>query len=158
MKKLEITLEDASRLYKTASSEMKELFELNFGKKELSPKIEDRILTFDDVEKELTDNNDPLVDQFVLLMDNDFPAHIIATHQVTMIAKVFNEGTFMGVKNKNQDKYYPWFLTKGSELRFGSSNCSYHSSRVPAHLCFKSKTLSDLAAERFVEIYKRLLS
>lgn len=116
--KLELDQETAIKLYKTASPEFKELLEQNFGLKVLSPKVEDRILTFDDVLLELSENHPDLVEQLDLIIRCKFPKHIIAAHKITMIALVFNEGTFMDVLDTNQNKYYPWFEIKSSKLRF----------------------------------------
>lgn len=149
--KLEITKEEALKLYPEASEAIKSIFEASFGVDVFKPtKIIDRIQSFQDVLK--------ILDIYDLI--HPFPSStskegksINALMRLFKVVEAYNEGWVPDWNNSSQYKYYPYFY-KGSAGGL-VSGCHYWRSRhFPSGLAFKSSELALDAIEKFKDLYK----
>jgi hypothetical protein len=119
-------------------------------------KVEERILTIDNVLEELGEE-DPEVKDFRKLQ-HAVGHHLIGYQLVVCIAKALNEGWTPDWSNSNELKYYPWFEMRGSSgFRFNDDGYWVSASFVGSRLCFKSRELAVHAGERFLEVYKQFM-
>ncbi len=142
-KKIELSVETARSLYKTATPELKVILEENFDKKDLSNKITDRIKTLDDVRRKLV-----LTD---LSTKQALSRRAFASLQE--IAQALNEGWEPDFNNTDEGKWYPLFAKAESGWVFYCSYVHYSTSKVGFGSCFRSKELSDYAAAQFFDVY-----
>lgn len=155
---LKLSVDDAKKLYPTATSEFKQMLESSFGKETFFEKITDRIKTLSDVFAVIK----PSKEEFDLINYVGSNRRIIGAKHlmiIEMIAEVLNEGWQADWTNSRQYKYYPWFkYTSG----FGFSCSGYGdwdaSSRCGSRLCFKSAELAEYAGSQFQEVYQQFLN
>lgn len=147
---LKIDITEATRLYTTASAELKAIFEATFGKETFVPKkITEKINTFDDI--------------LALLSVNDFtlpyPCPITAEEKslnalakLFKIVKAYNEGWEPNFQNKNEYKYYTYKYFSGGRwsVRYG---LWFSCCRFPCGLCFKNSTICQDAMVKFKDLY-----
>ena len=144
---------------------LKELTEIENRQKELRRIIEevepvknimDRVKTFEDAIKLLSENdNDVLIYNSLkkIFPENN---HVLLYQKLTIISKVLNEGWTPDYNNSNEYKYYPYFSV-GSGFGFSYSLFVSSFTLFGSRLCFKSRELSDYAGRQFIEIYKEYL-
>ena len=106
--KIKIQKENILKAYKQASKEQKVLLENIFGKDIFHPKdIKDRVKTFEDAVSILGNDNQAVVDYYVIA-DKTCIEDIIAFGKLRVIAEVLNEGWKPTFK-EHECRYYPWF-------------------------------------------------
>ncbi len=99
--------------YKNGNADNKKMLENLFGKDMFRPKnIMERIKTFDDAFKELSENH-PLVKEYhkrhlFLEDDSDISSDLVAYLKLRIITAALNEG-WMPQFTKDEYRYYPWF-------------------------------------------------
>ena len=76
-----------------------------------------------------------------------------------MLAKTLNEGWEPNWNDENEDKYFPWFYMGGSSgFRFDVCGSWSTASGVGSRLCFKSRELTEYAANQFTDVYKKFMT
>lgn len=146
MKKLiELTLEQARELYKTAQGDMKQLLELNFTKSALINDKTKSILNFDDVLSYF--NIESTESEFSRMLVGCTKKEI-AFKKLQLIEKCFNDG-----KEFDEYSYWPWFKKTKAGLVFGSSSYYFVCSSV-AVAVFSTKEDSDHVGKTFTSIYE----
>lgn len=81
----------------------------------------------------------------------------LAFHQIQSIQKLYNGDWKIDWKDRNQQKWYPYYTTDShGGLVFGSSTCSGYDfiGRVEF---YRDKNTSDYIGKTFLDIYKQLL-
>lgn len=106
MKTLQIDEAKAKSLYKTASPELRVIFEETFGRKTFLGKVMDRIKSYEDACEELGEKTLTLAD-FKFLPEIDQRSQF-ACHQLTIIARALNEGWEPDWSDDNQRKWNVW--------------------------------------------------
>lgn len=157
MKKLQIDENQALKLYKTASSEFKQILEDSFGKEYFNQKITDRIQSLDDILEYLNLKEDDVY-IFPKCTTDKFKRYINACSIISKITSVYNERTILDWANFAQYKYRPYYKKTGSCWVFTYSiGLNSGITASPSHY-FKSSELSDDAAKKFNDVYIDLLS
>ena len=152
---LQISEQQARKMYSTASKELKEILESSCGKEVLSGNIMDRVKTFEDACKEL--GRQPYnVDS---LMKLGLTKNDIAYQKMVVIVEALNEGWKPDWDNYNEAKYYPWFEMSPSSFAFHAS--AYASVGAYAgsgsRLALKSEQLANYCGKQFLELWKEIL-
>lgn len=154
---LQISEQQARKMYSTASKELKEILEASCGKEVLSGSIMDRVKTFEDACKEL--GRQPYnVDS---LMKLGLTKNDIAYQKMVVIVEALNEGWKPDVCNSNVERWYPWFKPLGSPSSFAFDVSSY--AYVLAHagsgsrIALKSEQLANYCGKQFLELWKEIL-
>lgn len=152
MKKLQIDENQALKLYKSASSEFKQVLEDSFGKEYFNQKITDKIQTLEDVFEYFgLDEDDIYI--FNKNTKNKFERYINACSIIPKIVSVYNEGIILDWNNSSQYKYKPYYKKVGSRWVFSCSSLWFAFAVCsPAHY-FKSSELSDDSVKKFNDIY-----
>lgn len=146
----------ARRIYKTASSELREILENSYTKEFFSVNIMDRIKSFEDAcEYNNTDSN---ARRFRVGTKNQ-----IYHERVAEIVKALNEGWVPNYDN-DEYKYSPFFYlrvdaTNPSGFRFLDSFCAfaYADTSGGSRFALKNRSLSDYAGKHFENEYKNWL-
>jgi hypothetical protein len=151
---LQISEQQARKMYSTASKELKEILEASCSKEVLSGSIMDRVKTFEDACKEL--GRQPYnVDS---LMKLGLTKNDIAYQKMVVIVEALNEGWKPDVCNSDVERWYPWFKPNGSpsSFAFGDSNCVYvlADAGSGSRLKLKSRELAKYCGEQFEDIWK----
>jgi hypothetical protein len=86
----------------------------------------------------------------------------IAYRKLKTIAKALNQGWIPNFENKNEYKYWPWFVfTGGAGAGFACAYTTFvpsaASTSVSALLCFKTRELAAYAGTQFIDIYNDFL-
>ena len=151
MKQLQITEQNARKLYKTATPEFKTTLEDTFGKEFFSGKITDRIKTYEDACSELGEQ--PIDEK--KLKELGFTADEITYRKLKTITKALNEGEVFDMLDTNQYKWYPWFKVSSGAFVFYVTYyvCSYAYAGNASRLCFKSDELATYAGKQFTQLY-----
>lgn len=110
MKTLQISKQDAVKLYVKASPEIKVIFENTFGKESFSNKITDRIQSFDDVLECLNINDLLLPFRNPITQEEK---SINAMLKLLKIVEAYNEGTVLNWKDTSQYKHWPYKYCSG---------------------------------------------
>lgn len=106
--KITIQKENILNAYKQASKEQKILLENIFGKDVFHPKdIKDRVKTFEDAVSILGNDNQAVIDYYVIAYKT-CTKDIIAFEKLRVIAETLNEGWKPTFK-KDEYRYYPLF-------------------------------------------------
>jgi len=123
MKTKELVVEEsqARRLYKTASSELKEMLETTFGKEFFIQKITDRIKTYEDACIELGEQS---IDENRLAKSLLTPDEILL-RKIKTITKALNEGWEPDWRDSDQYKHYPYFNMSSGAFVFSDADCAY---------------------------------
>ena len=155
MKTLQINEKDAKKLYRTASEELKKIFEDTFGKDFLSDKVTDRIKTYEDACREL--NEDPINESEMRRMG--FTNDEISYRKIKTITEALNEGWKADWEDENQKKWVPWFRVSPSGFVFDDTDYyySYPRASYASRLCFKSEELAAYAGKQFLELYRNFI-
>ena len=156
MKTLQVSEQKARSLYKTGSSEMKELLEENFGKSFFSQLVTERIKTYEDACAELGEKP---IDENALknmgLNKND-----IAYLKLTTIVRALNEGYVAKVYDY-EERWYPWFEHNGSPSAFAFGGSFSDDSDALAgsgsRLSLKNEELSTYAGKQFIDLWKEFI-
>ena len=154
---LQISEQQARKMYSTASKELKEILEASCGKEVLSGNIMDRVKTFEDACKEL--GRQPYnVD---CLMKLGITKNDIAYQKMVVIVEALNEGWKPDVCNSDVERCYPWFKPNGSpsSFAFSDSDCGYMyaSACSGSRLALKSEQLANYCGKQFIELWKEML-
>ena len=168
--------------YDKSSREQKDVLEDLFGKEFLQPKdITERVKTLDDAISVLGNDNQAVIDYFVLCNKN-ISKSIIAFAKLRVIAEALNDG-WKPTFDEEENRYYPLFfiLRKeeydklnenhkkkcfvfqlpndfgtygGSVLGFLDSTYSVTSSSTESfRLSFKTKELAEYCGKQFIDIW-----
>ena len=154
---LQISEQQARKMYSTASKELKEILEASCGKEVLSGNIMDRVKTYEDACKELGRKPyDEKQLEKLGLTKND-----IAYQKMVVIVEALNEGWKPDVCNSNVERWYPWFKPLGSPSSFAFlvSNHAYGFAHAGSgsRLALKSEKLADYCGKQFKDIWKEML-
>ncbi len=153
MKTLKIDETEALRLYPTAPSELKSIFEATFGKEFFVPKkITDKVFDIDSLSDYLNIDEDDLY----LFNKNTKDKHqrfINACNIIPKIVEIYNEGTILNWNNTNQYKYMPY------KSFFGGSGVVHHHFWYSTLYCsggfyLKSRELSEAIYKNFPELWE----
>lgn len=150
-KQLLVEESQARSLYKSASTEFKQMLETTFGKEFFSQKITDRIKTYEDACAELG-----IANQLeVTLNELGFTPDEINLRKIKTITEALNEGWNPDWKNADQYKYYPYFRMSSGGFVFRATLYAYSiaSAGSASRLCFKSLELAKYAGEQFTKLY-----
>ena len=151
MKQLQISEQNARKLYKDATPEFKSTLEDTFGKDFFTGVITDRIKTYEDACAELG-----ICAQLeVTLKELGFTPDEINLRKIKTITEALNEGWKPDWNDSNQYKYYPWFRMSSGGFVFDDAYCvsSYAGAGDASRLCFKSRELAKYAGEQFTKLY-----
>lgn len=156
MKTLQIDKTNAKKLFSKASPEFKQMLIDTFGKEYFSDNIMDRIKTFEDACAEIGISNDSCMP----IYDEEESKDEIAYKKLKVIIRALNEGWEPDWTNKNEYKWYPWFIYKSSGFCFSGSDAGYvyANADVGSRLCFKSEELANYAGKQFESIYNDFLN
>ncbi len=151
---LKVTIHDAIYAHSQTGQEGKAALEYLFGNSFFKVAIITRIRHFDDVLKELEISHDDFYKNTHQLSEDE-----LAYRKLKLIAKCLNEGWAPDFKNKEEDKYWPWFYfdNAGSFYADASTAPSYTSANFGSRLCFKTEELALYAATQFLEVYKEFI-
>lgn len=151
MKQLQITEQNARRLYENATSEFKATLEDTFGKEFFSQKITDRIKNYEDACKEL--GIEPI--DYDEMKDAGFTQDEILYRKIKTITQALNEGWKADWNDSDQYKWYPWFKMSsgGFVFRAAGCDCSVATAGCASRLCFKSDELATYAGKQFLQLY-----
>ena len=154
---LQISEQQARKMYRTASKELKEILEASCGKEVLSGNIMDRVKTFEDACKEL--GRQPYnVDS---LMKLGLTKNDIAYQKMVVIVEALNEGWKPDVCNSDVERWYPWFKPNGSPSSFAFFDSYYVCGNACAgsgsSLALKSEQLASYCGKQFLELWKEIL-
>lgn len=154
---LQISEQQARKMYSTASKELKEILEAYCGKDVLSGNIMDWVKTYEDACKEL--GREPYDEKQLAklgLTKND-----IAYQKMVVIVEALNEGWKPDVCNSNVERWYPWFKPLGSPSSFAFDDSYYAYEYAVAgsgsRLALKSEQLADYCGKQFLELWKEML-
>ena len=149
---LQISEQQARKMYSTASKELKEILEASCSKEVLSGSIMDRVKTFEDACKEL--GRQPYnVDS---LMKLGLTKNDIAYQKMVVIVEALNEGWKPDWGNYKEAKYFPWFEMSPSSFAFCDSRygCECAGAGSGSRLKLKSRELAKYCGEQFKDIWK----
>lgn len=147
MKKVKMSLELATQMYKGADEVLKAFALENFP--ELGANIQDRVTTFDEACKVLG---------IVFIPPTESTPDEVAYMMLKIIARALNEGWTPDWSNSSEYKYYPWFKmsSPGSGFSYLVCDGDYSISFVGSRLCFKSRELAIYAGKQFTAIYEKM--
>lgn len=155
MKQLQITEQNARKLYKGATDEFKTTLEDTFGKEFFSMNITDRIKTYEDACAELG-----IAAQLEdTLKELGFTPDEINLRKIKTITEALNEGWKPDWNDSKQYKYYPWFKMSSGGFVFDgtyyvlSHACAGNASR----LCFPTEEMAEYAGRTFTDVYSRII-
>lgn len=154
---LQISEQQARKMYSTASKELKEILEASCGKEVLSGSIMDRVKTYEDACKELgREPYDEKQLEKLGLTKND-----IAYQKMVVIVEALNEGWKSDVCDSNVERWYPWFKPLGSPSSFAFIDSSYvyeiANAGSGSRLALKSEQLANYCGKQFLELWKEML-
>ena len=154
---LQISEQQARKMYSTASKELKEILEASCGKEVLSGNIMDRVKTYEDACKEL--GRQPY--NVESLMKLGLTKNDIAYQKMVVIVEALNEGWKPDVCNSDVERWYPWFKPNGSppSFAFCDSDCDSGDANAGSgsRLALKSKQLANYCGKQFLELSKEIL-
>lgn len=156
MKTIQLSVQKAAELYKTASPEFKQLLEQNFTKEQLSEKITDRMKSWLDLVEFLGGKYNIHLPYWDDTVDKKCKSQN-AFAKIQYINDVLNEGWKPDFNNRNEYKWFPYFEKTKSGWVFLGSLCFGSSGCMGSGFYFKSKELSDYAGRQFLDIYKEYL-
>lgn len=152
MKILKISDSKAIELYKTASSELKEILEESFSKEFFKPKeITDFVYNLETLANYLGTNESDLY--IFKNAKTPFEKYINACAIIPKIVNIYNEGIELDWNNLNVSKYLPYFKKVGSGWVFDYFNCWNSSTIGSIGHYYKSSKLTIEGCENFKQIY-----
>lgn len=156
MKTLQLEDQKARELYKTGSTELKQILLSTWGKDFFSEKITDRIKTWEDVLAEANVKEEDIIP--FLHPKNKQQKSLNAIAKIQLLSQVLNEGWKPDFSNYTECKYYVWFEYKNGAWRFFGLFCRNDSASLGAGFYFKTKELAEYAGKQFLNIYQDYLS
>ena len=155
MKTLQITEQNARKLYAKASAEFRTTLEDTFGKEFFSMNITNRIKTYEDACDELGEQpiNEDLFRSAGCTEDE------INYRKIKTITRALNEVWVADYTNDKQEKWWPWFKVSSSGFVFGGTgcDCSDAGAGLGSRICFKDSDLAEYAGKQFTELYKNFI-
>ena len=154
---LQISEQQARKMYSTASKELKEILEASCGKEVLSGNIMVRVKTFEDACKELGREpyNEKQLEKLGLTKND------IAYQKMVVIVEALNEGWKPDVCNSDVERWYPWFKPNGSPSSFAFLvsyyGYEYAFAGSGSRLALKSEQLANYCGKQFLELWKEML-
>lgn len=153
---IELTEEQAKKLYAYVDDDVRKLLEDACGKKVLTD-VRDRVKTYEDACVELGRhpyNEDALMK--LGLTRND-----IAYQKMVVIVEALNEGWKPDVCDSNVCRWYPWFKPNGSPSSFAFYD-SYCDREVAlagsgSRLALKDEELAEYCGVQFIELWKEII-
>lgn len=151
-KYLQIEDQTARNLYKTASSELKQILEESFGKDFFKQDICDRIQTLDDILRIVQRKYEEVVP--FLNPRTKQQRMLNATALLHCITKAYNEGVVLDWSITTQYKWYPWW-EKENRVGWVVDCYFYHCSYafLGFGLYFVSERVAKDAVSKFKDIY-----
>lgn len=150
-KNIELSVEKARELYKTATTEFKKLLEENFTKEELSNKITDRIKSWEEVEK-LGNFRYPYC-QYI----TEAERKTVSFAKLKEVIAVLNEGWQPNWGNSNERKYAIYIDHSDGGWVAGCGDWGYrHFS--PSGLYLKNEELCKHLIKYFSDLLKEVYS
>ena len=116
--------------------------------------------------KAIAINTAPGLVEVTRLVDSLNPAHVealIALNELFTIAQAWNKADDFvpDFSNRNQDKWFPWFVYKPERAGFVSANTYNAPSHTPAsvgsRLCFKTANRARQFGEQFIDLWNKVL-
>ena len=155
---MELTVDkkNALRAWNEADNKGKKLLENLYGKVTFeNQNVMDRIKTFEDARDE---TGRPDIPDFSML-PKDLRKHFEALYKMIVIVEALNEGWKPNWDDRNEYKYYPWFVMSPSAFAFCIS--SYVSAFALAgsgsRLALKSEQLSNYCGTQFIDLWKQFI-
>ena len=114
--------------------------------------ITQKITSYESACKDLKVNpkNLPIVNK----LPKEEQKRIIAHYKLTVIIKALNEGWFPNWKDKNEWKYYPYFIFEGNAfLYYYCYARSLFNFGLGSPLYYKSSNLAEYAGKKFKKLY-----
>lgn len=185
-KELKISAENALAAYNITDANGRELLEHLFGKDIFQPKdIRDKIKTFDDAVAILGNDNQSVIDYYVIA-DKTCTEDILAFAKLRVIAEALNEG-WKPKFNCDECRYYPWFYiytkkeyekldedekkecrvvgrSDGGANAFGGvvfvgvgGASMYSDTGYGSRLSFKTREIAEYFGKQFIDIWEKFL-
>lgn len=142
----------ATKIYKIASKEIKEILEQRFGKEFFSESITDRVKNIEDVLRIAGKTMNRVIPWKHKTLSKSQKSQN-AKALIELITEVYNEGDILDFDNPNQYKYRPYFIKKGGSWVFYYSGFYISFCYGGFGEFFKNQKLSDDAASKFKSIY-----
>lgn len=114
MKTIQITDQEARKLYETSNDEWKGILERHYGKEFFSQDVNDRIDGWEDM---MAETGRPDVPAFIDLPE-DLRDHFQKYYRVVIMNEAYNQGEKMDIYNSDIYRYFAWFRTNGSASGF----------------------------------------
>ena len=111
-------------------------------------------------------NTAPGLVEVTRLVDSLNPAHVealIALNELFTIAQAWNKADDFvpDFSNRNQVKWFPWFVYKPERAGFVCANAntapSYTVAHIGSRLCFKSANRARQFGEQFIDLWNKVL-
>lgn len=115
-KQLQLSEQDARKLYKNAAPEFKVMLETTFGKEFFNQDVLD-LLKDGDLDDCCELTGLPKVNHISEIPEK-FHKWLIGQYHGAVICEAFNEGEKLSYLSKNQEKHYPWFDLSSGGLAF----------------------------------------
>lgn len=150
-KTLEITEEQAKKLYFEASENFKEVLESNFGKTTFLKNFQDAVKTYYDACEIIGEK--PIDEQH--LMDCGLGKSEIAFMKLKTIFKAankMNNDWKADYSNSSQYKYYPYFVWRSSGCRYYDTRCTFTYAYPGSRLCAVHLMMQN-TSEKNLKIY-----
>ena len=151
MKQLQITEQNARKLYKDATPEFKAALVDTFGKEFFSTKITDRIKTYEDACAELGVDTISEID----FSTSELTPDEINYRKLKTIIKALVGDWKADWSNSDQQKWQPYFGLSGGVFVFDDTYYGYSIADAGngSRLCFPTSELAEYAGKQFIEIY-----
>jgi hypothetical protein len=145
MQTLQIDEKQAKKLYKTASTEFKQVLHDSFGEKFFTEKITDRVKSYEDA-LEVLGRKAP--DFSNLTLDE------VCYIKLKTVIKALNESWTPDWNNGSEQKWYNWFYMDAPGFRCYDASFDCTDSGVGSRLCFRTRELAEYAAKQFLDLYR----
>jgi hypothetical protein len=157
MKTIQITDQEARKLYETSNDEWKGILERHYGKEFFSQDVNDRIDGWEDM---MAETGRPDVPAFIDLPE-DLRDHFQKYYRVVIMNEAYNQGEKMDIYNSDIYRYFAWFRTNGSASGFAFSDTAYGDSDAfagsGARLALKSKKSAKIVGTKHIDIMREWL-
>ena len=142
-----------SEMEKACTKEQKIVFERIFSKSLSTENSLFQVKNYSDLCKK-TKTKELVISDFSFL-PKEQQEKALAYHQIQTIEKLYNGDWIKNFRDRNQEKWYPYFDGSGRGLVFLYSSCSYYVfSGLVAD--FKDEKTSNFVGKTFIDIYKVL--
>ena len=151
MKQLQITEQNARKLYKDATPEFKAALEDTFGKEFFSGSITDRIKTYEDACAELGIKPISDIEFSALGLTKDEANY----QKLKSVIRALVGEWIADWSNSDQNKWQPYFRLSGGVFVFYGTDyrCSIADAGDGSCLYFPTSELAEYAGKQFIEIY-----